>query len=377
MHHRREFLQTAAAVSLLGVIPRAASGQDKSMIVHRRTPMNAEPRPPALQEFITKQADLYIRNHGNVPKLDAETYRIKVGSAEFDLAAIKAFPHRTVTAVMQCAGNRRSDMGEHRSVSGDAWRVGAIGNARWLGVSLSDVLKKAGIGNKPHLAISCHDDCEENREKFKYGVSIPMAKAMDPDTILAWDMNGETLTAEHGFPLRLVVPGFAGARSPKWIAAVAEQDNQSDNYIQQKAYRMFPPSVIKEKADWSKAPVINEMPLNSAVLSPLESATVPAGKLTVQGFAICTQSSVARVEVSGDGGKCWVRGELQKEGDSKWSWVHWRAELDLKPGGRQIVVRAFDSQGRGQPASTAPIYNFPGYLMTAWHRVNVQVKGAA
>lgn len=214
-------------------------------------------------------------------------------------------------------------------------------------VSLSNVLKKAGIGNKPHLAISCHDDCEENREKFKYGVSIPMAKARDPDTILAWDMNGETLTAERGFPLRLVVPGFAGA------------------------------SVIKEKADWSKAPVINEMPLNSAVLSPLESATVPAGKLTVQGFAICTQSLVARVEVSGDGGKSWVRGELLKEGDSKWSWVHWRAELGLKPGGRQIVVRAFDSQGRGQPASAAPIYNFPGYLMTAWHSFNVQVKGAA
>lgn len=104
-------------------------------------------------------------------------------------------------------------------------------------VSLSNVLKKAGIGNKPHLAISCHDDCEENREKFKYGVSIPMAKARDPDTILAWDMNGETLTAERGFPLRLVVPGFAGA------------------------------SVIKEKADWSKAPVINEMPLNRRLVS--------------------------------------------------------------------------------------------------------------
>ncbi|PTM40584.1 sulfite oxidase [Bosea sp. 124] len=377
MQHRREFFQHSAAFLALSGFPFPAFSEELSMIVHRKTPLNAEPRPPRLASFITPQKDFYVRNHGNVPKLSAETYSVKVGTIEFSIPDLQKMPQRKVTAVMQCAGNRRADMGEYKHVSGDAWRVGAIGNAEWTGVSLSEVLRKASMGGKAHVAFACHDDCEEDREKFKYGVSIPMQKAMSEDTILAWAMNGEQLTAEHGFPLRLVVPGYAGVRCPKWIASIDEQEQPSDNHIQQKAYKLFGPDVIKEKADFSTAPVVNEMPLNSVILEPIEGAAVRTGKTVVSGFAICTMSSVSKIEASGDGGKTWTPAQIKREGDSKWSWVHWSAELNLKRGDHQLVVRAFDGQGKGQPESAAPIYNFPGYLMTAWHRVTVHAKDAA
>ena len=347
------------------------------MIVHRKTPLNFEPRPSRLASFITPQADFYVRNHGTMPKLSTETYKLKIGSMEFGIKDLEMLPKRFVTAVMQCAGNRRADMSEYKHVSGDAWQVGAIGNAEWAGVSLTDVLKKASMGEKAHVAFACHDDIEEERERFKYGVSIPMRKAMASETILAWSMNGERLTPEHGFPLRLVTPGYAGVRSPKWIASIVAQDQPSDNHIQQKEYKLFPPDVIKEKADFSKAPFVNDMPLNSVILQPIENATVKSGKTAVTGYAIYTASRVTKVEVSGDGGKTWKQADIKRESASPWSWVHWRAEIELKAGDRELAVRAFDAQNNGQPETAAPIYNFPGYLMTAWHRVKIHAKDSA
>lgn len=177
----------------------------------------------------------------------------------------------TVTAVLQCAGNRRADLQLVRPTSGDPWAPGAIGNAAWTGVSLADVLRAAGAETDAasHVAFDACDEVDMPKQgRFTYGASIPIAKAMSPEVLLAYAMNGEPLTPEHGFPLRVVVPGFAGVRSPKWLTAITVQDSPSGNHMQQRDYKLVPPDVTGETVDWEAGMTIYDMPLNSAICEP-------------------------------------------------------------------------------------------------------------
>ncbi len=193
------------------------------LIVHSEHPLNAEPPLARLRaSTTTAQADLYIRSHGNIPEL-TDAHRLRVEGAvgtPLDLSVSELrqqFQARTVTAVLQCAGNRRADMQQVRPISGDPCEPGAIGNADWTGACLADVLAAARADTAPgmHVVFSALDDCEADGEQFRYEASIPVEKALRPEVLLAWSVNGETLAPEHGFPLRAMVPGFAGARSPK------------------------------------------------------------------------------------------------------------------------------------------------------------------
>ena len=353
-----------------------------SMIVHRGYPLNAEPRGDLLRaSFTTQQSDFYIRAHGTIPQIQAQGYKLRIGgqglrNQELSLEEIQSrFPQRRITAVLQCAGNRRADMGLLKHVSGDAWQAGAISNAEWSGVSLGDVLRAAGVqeGSDRHVAFDAHDEIEEEGERFRYGVSIPLAKALAAETLLAFTMNGEPLTPQHGFPLRVVVPGYAGVRSPKWLAAITVQDKPSANRIQAKEYLLLPPEMTKLTEDLSKGIVINDMPLNSAILVPATGARLPAGAASLKGYAIATGQPIARVEVSADGGREWTKAEIEHHPDTPWSWTFWSASLNLSRGNHELVVRAVDGAGKAQPATAEEIWNFPGYLCTAWHRVPVVV----
>ncbi len=281
---------------------------EPGLIVRSESPYNAEPPLNRLRSsFTTAQPDFYVRSHGDVPRLDEGAHRLRVGglvAAPLDLSMAELrerFPRRTVTAVMQCAGNRRGDMLQVRPVSGDSWAAGAIGNAAWTGVALADVLRAAGAegGADLHVAFEVCDDCETDGERYRYGASIPMAKAMSPEVLLAWGMNGEALAPEHGFPLRAVVPGFAGARSPKWLASVTVQDRPSDARPQARDYKLFPPDVTRETADWDEGITINEMPLNSAICEPAPFSELEAGPATLRGYAVASGRAVARGEDRG------------------------------------------------------------------------------
>ena len=175
------------------------------LIVHGKAPYNAEPPLDRLRAaFLTEQADFYVRSHGNIPDLDADSYRLTVDGMvatplELSIADLKTrFAPVTVTAVMQCAGNRRADMLAVAPVSGDPWAPGAIGNAKWTGVRLADVLRAAGIdaGDTRHVAFESHDRIADTDTRF--GASIPLAKALAPDTLVAFAMNGEHLSPEIG-----------------------------------------------------------------------------------------------------------------------------------------------------------------------------------
>jgi sulfite oxidase len=203
------------------------------MIERSAHPLNAEtPRDVLRASFVTPVDEFYIRSHGEIPRLTEAGHRIRVEGRvstplDLSIADLRArYPMRSVSAVMQCAGNRRSELHAVRPVSGDKWASGAIGNGVWTGVRLADVLTAAGAPEDAslHVAFLAADEIRlDNESPFHYGVSIPMAKAMAPEVLLALAMNDEPLRPEHGFPVRVVVPGFAGVRSPKWITAITVQ----------------------------------------------------------------------------------------------------------------------------------------------------------
>ena len=357
---------------------------DPALIVHSRSPLNAEPALPRLrQSFITSQRDFYIRSHGNIPRLDHATHRVRVVGmvgTPLDLTMqdlTTRFPQRTVTATLQCAGNRRADLQPVAKTSGDPWAPGAIGNARWTGVCLGEILLAAGADTAPdrHVAFECCDIVDMPEEdRFAYGVSIPIGKALSPDVLLAHTMNGEPLSPAHGYPLRAIVPGFAGVRSPKWLCSVTVQDHPSENHMQQRDYKLLPADVTEATVNWDHGVTINEMPLNAAICEPARGTTVKPGKITIRGYATATGRAVTRVDVSIDGGKTWQLAELQQDEVSAWSWRFWQLTIDLSEGDHELVVRAWDCAGQTQPADPRDVWNFKGYLSAAWHRVRFSVR---
>ncbi|WP_428487259.1 molybdopterin-dependent oxidoreductase [Rhodopila sp.] len=356
---------------------------DPDLIIRSRDPFNAEPGLVRLRAaFRTAQADFYVRSHGDIPALDAASYRLRVAGRVttpmvLSLDALRErFPIRTVSAVMQCAGNRRADLNAVRPVTGDPWAPGAIGNADWTGVALADVLRAAGVAEQDpslHVAFSAGDEIEMDGEgRFTYGVSIPIGKALSPEVLLAFEMNGEPLMPQHGFPLRAVVPGFAGVRSAKWLTDVIVQDRPSDNHMQRRDYKMLPADMTRETVDWERGIMIYDMPLNAAICEPAPFADLEAGFVTLRGYAIATARKIVRVEVSVNGGGTWMQAALEPRADAPWSWTFWEVGCTLPKGEHELVVRAWDSAGQAQPARPEDIWNFKGYLSAAWHRVPIR-----
>ncbi len=346
------------------------------LIVHGDAPYNAEPPLARLRAaYRTAADDFYVRSHGDLPEIDADAYRLSVNGTiqtalELSLHGLRSrFPQVTVTATMQCAGNRRADMRAVAPVSGDPWDGGAIGTADWTGVRLGDVLREAGIdaGADLHVAFESHDTVEGH----PYGASIALAKALAPETLLAYAMNGAPLLPEHGFPLRAVVPGFAGVRSPKWLKRVTVQDRPSDNPIQAGDYKLFPPDVTAETADPNAGHTINTMPLNAVICEPARGARLKAGSTIVSGYAVCGDRAVVRVDVSGDGGRTWAQATLEHDARAPFAWTFWTIDLDLPAGAHELAVRAWDEAGQTQPAAPDDTWNYKGYLSAAWHRVPI------
>ena len=362
--------------------PPTAEIDNPLLNVHSRQPYNAEPPTAQLRtSFLTPANGFYVRSHGDIPVIDLASHRLRVTgrvATALDLSMDELrdrFPSRSVMATLQCAGNRRADMQRVRPTSGDPWAPGAIGTAEWRGVALADVLHAAGAEEGAgHVAFDCADECHVEGRTFHYGASIPMAKALGPEVLLAHEMNGAALHPEHGAPLRLVVPGYAGVRSPKWLHTVTVQDAPSDNPIQADDYKLFPSHVTKETADPARGVTINGLPLNSAICEPASHARLPVGPATLRGYATATDRAVARVDVSLDGGRTWSQAELEDHGGGPWSWTFWQAALDLPKGEHELAVRAWDDAGQTQPALPDDTWNYKGYLSAAWHRVSVLVE---
>ncbi len=356
---------------------------EANLVVHSTSPLNAEPPMDRLvASFITPQKNLYIRTHGEVQHIDGASHRLTIcgqveGELELSVQDLRdRFPRRTLTASLQCAGNRRADLQEVKKTEGDPWQAAALGNASWTGVSLRDVLEAAGAATDVSLQVAFYspDEIEVEGETARFGVSIPMPKAMSGEVLLAFEMNGETLQPEHGYPLRVIVPGYAGVRSAKWVSEVRVQDHPAESPIQTKDYKLFPPHVQKGEADWDAGLTIDALPLNSAICEPARGARLKEGPVTLKGWATASERAIRRVDVSIDGGRSWLQAKLQQQPDQPYAWTLWRLDAELKTGEHELVVRAFDEAMQTQPDTPDDTWNYPGYLAAHRHRIHVTVE---
>lgn len=352
-------------------------------IVYSETPFNGSaPLAFLVQEFITANDVFFTRNHGTVPQVNKEDFRLTVNGLVKrpttwlldDL--ISQFSKIEVVATLQCAGNRRQELMETKPVPNELpWGAGAISNARWGGIRLRDVLIAAGFDRKArHVAFTGLDQVQRQGQTFGFGGSIPMEKALLPETLLAYEMNGVPLPPLHGYPLRVIVPGYIGARSVKWVTSITAQVEPSQNYFQQRAYKLFPPEVTAETVKWGEGIMLGENSLNTVICYPTEDETLSTGTANVLGYALGDgHHLVERIEVSSDEGKTWSRATFLTDSADLWAWRLWQAEVAVQPWTTHITARATDTDGNTQPEDTQEIWNFKGYANNAWHRVKIQV----
>src|ERR1700727_3183285 len=253
-------------------------GKRGDLIVHEEEPFNAETGLPApAEDPVTATDAFYVRGHGAVPEIDPVAWRLQVHGAvdrelELSLDTLReALPEREVTATLQCAGNRRAGLIAIRDIPGEApWGPGAPGAATWAGVALADVLALASP-HGGHVGFEGADVSPEAKPVQQFAGSIPLEKACRPEVLLAWAMNGEPLPAVHGAPLRVVVPGYIGARSVKWLERIEVRSEPWPGYFQHVVYRLLP-------ADGNVGPglgiPLGLVALNSDVLAPVDGETV-------------------------------------------------------------------------------------------------------
>lgn len=377
--------------------PYANEPKRSSLLVPKSvTPFNAEPPLSLLAEyFITPAEFFYVRNHLPVPDIDGKEYELEVEiesngkKKSFSLKDLKTkFEKTGVVAVVMCGGNRRSEMNGVKEVRGLNWGAAACGNAVWTGIRLSDFLAKMGVKSDEcsHVIFEGYDT---DPTSTPYAASIPISKAMDPrgDVILAYEMNGEELSRDHGFPLRVIVPGVVGARNVKWLGKIVISKKESDSHWQQNDYKAFSPSTDWDNVNFKTAPAIQNMPVTSAICTPnpLEKQVkIVDGCLEVKGYAYSGGGNkIIRVDITGDQGKSWVTADLQQLDDGElvgpgrhYAWTLWTAKVPVGKNQKTIEVwsKAVDSNYNCQPETFKNTWNLRGVVANAYSRVRVSLN---
>ncbi|MFF3204612.1 sulfite oxidase [Streptomyces sp. NPDC002962] len=334
---------------------------------------NAETKFAALTGtgYHTPVDHFFVRNHTSTPVLDAADWTLTVhgdgltraAPAEFTLADLKKFPAVTRTAFVECAGNGRSffTTQQGQTVSGTAWTLGAIGTARWRGVRLADVLRRAGLARDAVDVLPRGLDSDyvtaDGTDLGRVRRPLPVSKALD-DVLLAYEMNGEPLPYDHGFPVRVLVPNWIGIASIKWVGDIEVSAQPLYSPWNTDFYRLFGSA----HPDGGSAPLTRQT-VKSAWELPWDAALGAGAVHRLTGRSWSGAGAVVRVDVSTDGGTRWRRARLH-DAPRRAGWVRWSTDWrPSAPGGYTLLARATDSTGRTQPDTTVP--NTQGYLFDA------------
>ena len=366
-------------LDLFAQAPSAAQRYGKEKLLTRSLrPPDFETPVALLDSYITPLEHFYVRSHLPVPApLDAAAWALKVGGevnspVSLSIDEIKKLPAVTITMTLECAGNGRAFFDP--AVAGIQWEKGAVGTARFTGARMSDVLKRVGVKTSARN-VEMHAADRPLGTMPAFVRQVPMAKAMHPDTLLAYDMNGQPIPAVHGFPLRAVVPGWEGAYSVKWLTTLNVLDKDSDSFWVATGYRYPTKRVAPGAAVDAKdmAPLVG-LAVKSLITKPAGGASLPAGRIAVGGFAWAGENDVTRVDVSIDNGATWQAARLSGE-QAKYAWRRFEYEFAAaKPESVLILSRATDSKANVQPAVSQ--WNPSGYLWNQYDSVRVEVKGA-
>ena len=344
-------------------------------------PVSADPRCEesslsSLDSLITPVERFYVRNHfSEIPALSRSTWRLSIdGEVQkpltLSLADLEARPSKEQIATLECAGNSRSYVTP--PAEGLAFRHGAVSTARWKGVPLALVLDKAGL-----KATACEilfEGADYGREEedgvafdLKYTRSLPISKALHPDTLLAYQMNGNALSPVHGYPLRLVTPGWYAMASVKWLVHIRVSAQPFDGFFQSRRYVIIREGV-ESKIDRDPVSVLR---VKSIITSPRHGEVIQSGVFTIQGVAWSGAGSIEKVAVSIDGGRNWQEARLTSQ-NYPYAWRRWELKWHpSEPGHFILMARATDSAGNTQPKAMP--WNFRGYANNSIHAIAVEV----
>ena len=357
--------------------------KDKGMEVLNDKPWNIEAKAHLLDDKITPNSSMFIRNNGLIPEnIDASTWTLTIDgesaneSKTYSLAELKTkFPQYTYQLTLECGGNGRSEFDP--PAKGNQWTVGAVSCANWTGIRLRDVLEDVGIKSDAvyigYHAADVHLSRDPQKEPISRGA--PMPKAMQDETLIAFKMNGKDIPLAHGYPLRLVAGGWPASVSGKWLTRISVRNIVHDGTkMTGTAYRVpCNPVAPGEKVKDEDMCIIESMPVKSLITYPKTGATIKEGKsLNIRGHAWAGELEVSKMEYSIDFGSTWSDCELEKPTNIL-AWQHFSANVDFpKKGYYEVWARAMDSQGISQPM-LLPGWNPKGYLNNACHRIAIKV----
>ncbi len=371
-----------------GFIPAALAeepfrivGKDGLTILNDR-PVNAECPPHLLDDEVTPTARHFVRNNGVPPTtIDPAGWTLTVDGEvnkllDMSIDELKQnFNLVTLQLQLECGGNGRSYFDP--KAKGNQWTVGAVGCSEWTGVRLADVLKAAGLKDSAVYTAHYGADTHLSGDPSKLPISrgVPISKAMDRHNLIAFEQNGAPIHPMNGAPLRLVIPGWPGSCSHKWLTRIWVRDQVHDGpKMTGKSYRVPEyPVAPGEKVPTEAFKIIEAMPVKSLITYPKSGIEIPASSPVVQvrGHAWAGDSEVTAVHLSVDFGATWTRAELRKP-RNRYAWQHFTSEITLPMRGYyEVWARATDSQGRMQPFAIA--WNPKGYLNNSMHRVAVRV----
>ncbi|MBG85783.1 MAG: molybdopterin containing oxidoreductase [Verrucomicrobiales bacterium] len=374
-----------------GVMPEAlaqvvgeAKGKRGIRVLNDR-PFNAETPVTLLDDDITPNERHFVRNNGIVPerawKKDLKGWSLQIDGEvgkelNLSMSDLKArFKSVRRTLVIECGGNGRA--GYDPPAKGNQWTLGAVGCAEYEGVRLRDVLNAAGVKKSAVYIGYYGEDIHLSRDPRKQPISrgVPIAKALDEHTILAWSMNGEPLPAYHGFPLRLVCPGWPGSTGGKWLKRIWVRDQVHDGTkMTGTAYRV-PRHPVAPGTDVAEEDmeIIHEMPVKSIITRPGTGIETPLAKqLALRGHAWSGWGDVKAMDLSIDFGATWISAKLGAP-RNPYAWQRWNVQIKFpKPGYYEVWARATDNRGHMQPM-LVPGWNPKGYLNNAMQRIAVKV----
>ena len=338
------------------------------LVLVRHAPLNAESPRSALRTLVTPTAARFVRTNFAIPALSAATHALEVdGSVQrkmsFGIADLQAMGQRTLTVTTECAGNHRTSLAPQPP--GEPWQGGAVSTGRWTGVPLLRLLELAGV--RPdcvEILVAGADRGRTAQGETRYERSLPLAAALSPDVLLALELNGRLISPAHGGPLRLVVPGWYGMASVKWVARIEALAAPFRGYFQGERY------VYREPG---KAPApVTQMRVKSIFVSPAPSARVRMGALRVRGLAWSGSAPIDKVEVAVEGGGPFAAARLLGEPIAH-AWRRWEMIWTPSHRGRHVLrCRATDSAGNVQPE--APVWNELGYGANAVQSLTIEVR---
>lgn len=353
--------------------------RNPGFVVNTTKPFNAEtPLEILSTHFYTPNEWFYVRNHLPTPDVTAKEYELDIASENqnkeitLSLEDLKSkFEKVEVTSAIQCGGNRRFEMHQIKPIKGLPWKGGAIGNAKWGGVRLNDVLKDYDLKGIKHVQFEGYD---EGSDGSPYGASIPIEKAMSGDVILAYEMNEEILPRDHGYPIRVVATGIVGARNVKWLKRIVLSPEESHSHWQRGDYKGFNPSIDWKTVDFTKSPSVQNMPVTSLICQ----SKLQNGKLELKGYAWAGGGNrIIRIDLTTDHGETWCEGVIDSQSNDSepkhFGWSLWSASIPVEKDAKSVEVwcKAVDSNYNSQPESFKNIWNLRGINNNAYHRVVV------